>query len=80
MLGWCQKLPGLITCSDILFKSIMTETQNVAEVLGGDFLSSVTSQARNFMRDQMKVGQKAFFYHSNCKQPGIAGIIQVLEC
>ncbi|XP_033095265.1 thymocyte nuclear protein 1-like, partial [Anneissia japonica] len=23
-------------------------------------------QARNFMRDQMKKGQKAFFYHSNC--------------
>lgn len=33
-------------------------------------------QARNFMRD-MKVGQRAFFYHSNCKEPGIAGIIQV---
>lgn len=28
------------------------------------------------MRD-MKVGQQAFFYHSNCKEPGIAGIIQV---
>ena len=28
-------------------------------------------QARNFLRDQMKIGQKAFFYHSNCKQPGI---------
>lgn len=33
-------------------------------------------QARNFMRD-MKVGQQAFFYHSNCKEPGIAGIIKV---
>uniref|UniRef100_A0A3P9LZA9 Thymocyte nuclear protein 1 n=1 Tax=Oryzias latipes TaxID=8090 RepID=A0A3P9LZA9_ORYLA len=29
-------------------------------------------QARNFMR-QMKVGQRAFFYHSNCKEPGVAG-------
>ena len=31
-------------------------------------------QARNIMRDQMKVGDLAFFYHSNCKQPGIAGV------
>ena len=34
-------------------------------------------QARNFMRDQMKKGQLAFFYHSNCKTPGIAGIAEV---
>jgi len=31
-------------------------------------------QARNFMRDQMKVGDRAFFYHSNCEEPGIVGI------
>ena len=31
-------------------------------------------QARNFMRDQMKLGDKAFFYHSSCPEPGIAGI------
>ncbi|XP_054854250.1 thymocyte nuclear protein 1 [Eublepharis macularius] len=35
-------------------------------------------QARNFLRD-MKVGQKAFFYHSNCKEPGVAGIIKVVK-
>ena len=34
-------------------------------------------QARNFMRDQMKVGDRAFFYHSNCDEPGIAGIVEV---
>ena len=34
-------------------------------------------QARNFMRDQMKVGDKAFFYHSACEEPGIAGIVEV---
>jgi predicted RNA-binding protein with PUA-like domain len=34
-------------------------------------------QARNFMRDQMSVGDKVFFYHSNCKQPGIAGLAEV---
>ena len=31
-------------------------------------------QARNFMRDAMQVGDLAFFYHSSCPQPGIAGI------
>ena len=34
-------------------------------------------QARNFMRDQMKVGDGVLFYHSNCPQPGIAGIAKV---
>ena len=36
-------------------------------------------QARNFMRDQMKVGDKAFFYHSACEEPGIVGIVEVNE-
>ncbi|XP_061449007.1 thymocyte nuclear protein 1 [Rhineura floridana] len=35
-------------------------------------------QARKFLRD-MKVGQEAFFYHSNCKEPGIAGIIKIVK-
>jgi predicted RNA-binding protein with PUA-like domain len=34
-------------------------------------------QARNFMRDQMQVGDLAFFYHSSCPEPGIAGIIKI---
>lgn len=34
-------------------------------------------QARNFMRDQMKVGDKVFFYHSNCAIPGIVGLAEV---
>ena len=34
-------------------------------------------QARNFMRDQMQVGDRAFFYHSSCPEPGIAGIAEV---
>ncbi|XP_028413682.1 thymocyte nuclear protein 1-like [Dendronephthya gigantea] len=36
-------------------------------------------QARNFMRDQMRIGELAFFYHSNCKEPGIAGIMEVVK-
>ena len=34
-------------------------------------------QARNFMRDDMRVGDHAFFYHSSCPDPGIAGIVEV---
>jgi predicted RNA-binding protein with PUA-like domain len=36
-------------------------------------------QARNMMRDQMKVGDRAFFYHSNCKVPGIVGLMEVVR-
>ena len=36
-------------------------------------------QARNMLRDQIKVGDKAFFYHSNCKPPGIVGIMEVVK-
>ncbi|XP_058959136.1 thymocyte nuclear protein 1 [Pocillopora verrucosa] len=36
-------------------------------------------QARNFMRDQMKSGHLAFFYHSNCKNPGIAAIVEIVK-
>lgn len=34
-------------------------------------------QARNFMRDGMKVGDGVLFYHSGCAEPGIAGIARV---
>ncbi|MCC7483984.1 MAG: EVE domain-containing protein [Burkholderiales bacterium] len=34
-------------------------------------------QARNFMRDDMKTGDRAFFYHSSCEEPGIVGIVEV---
>ena len=34
-------------------------------------------QARNFMRDDMRVGDGVFFYHSNCAEPGIAGLAEV---
>jgi len=36
-------------------------------------------QARNFMRDQMRVGDLAFFYHSNCDEPGIVGVMKVVK-
>ncbi|MEE8530332.1 MAG: EVE domain-containing protein [Nitrosomonadaceae bacterium] len=36
-------------------------------------------QARNFMRDQMRIGDQVFFYHSSCKHPGIVGIAEVCK-
>lgn len=37
-------------------------------------------QARNFMRDEMQLGDHVFFYHSSCKEPGIAGLAEVCSC
>ena len=34
-------------------------------------------RARNFMRDDMQVGDKAFFYHSSAKPSGVAGIVTI---
>jgi len=34
-------------------------------------------QARNFMRDRMRVGDAVLFYHSNAKPPGVAGLARV---
>lgn len=36
-------------------------------------------QARNMLRDQMQVGDLAFFYHSNCAEPGIVGIVEIVR-
>ena len=34
-------------------------------------------QARNMMRDEIKVGDNAFFYHSSCADPGIVGVMKI---
>ena len=34
-------------------------------------------RARNFMRDEMRIGDGVFFYHSSCPEPGIAGVAEV---
>jgi len=34
-------------------------------------------QARNYMRDAMRKGDRGFFYHSSCEVPGIAGIVEI---
>ncbi len=36
-------------------------------------------QVRNFFRDAMKIGDMAFFYHSNCKVPGIVGTMRIVS-
>jgi predicted RNA-binding protein with PUA-like domain len=33
--------------------------------------------ARNYMRDQMRLGDLAFYYHSSCPEPGIAGVVRI---
>ncbi|XP_012917598.1 thymocyte nuclear protein 1 isoform X3 [Mustela putorius furo] len=38
----------------------------------------VSAKARNFLR-AMKLEQEAFFYHSNCKEPGIAGLVKIVK-
>ena len=34
-------------------------------------------QARNYMRDAMRIGDLALFYHSSCDEPGVAGVVRV---
>jgi predicted RNA-binding protein with PUA-like domain len=34
-------------------------------------------QVRNFMRDAMRAGDLAFFYHSSCAEPGVAGTVRI---
>ena len=36
-------------------------------------------QARNLLRDEVKKGDRVFFYHSNCTPPGIVGIAEVVR-
>ena len=36
-------------------------------------------QARNMMRDDMTIGDKVFFYHSSCKEPGVVGLMEIVS-
>lgn len=36
-------------------------------------------QVRNMLKNEIKVGDKAFFYHSSCTPPGIAGVMEVVK-
>jgi len=62
-----------------LFKSEPT-TYGI-DALAADKVTAWTGvrnyQARNFMRDEMRAGDRGCFYHSSCAEPGIAGIVEV---
>ena len=36
-------------------------------------------QARNFMRDDMRPGDRGFYFHSSCAEPGIVGFVEVVK-
>jgi predicted RNA-binding protein with PUA-like domain len=36
-------------------------------------------QARNMLRDEFAVGDRGFFYHSSCPEPGIVGVVQIVR-
>jgi len=36
-------------------------------------------QARNMLRDQMKIGDEAFLYYSNCDEPGVVAVVEIVE-
>lgn len=36
-------------------------------------------QVRNLLRDMIQVGDRGFFYHSSCEEPGIVGIVEVVK-
>ena len=36
-------------------------------------------QARNFMRDQMQIGDELLFYHSSCPRPGVVGVAKIVK-
>ncbi|MEX0450706.1 EVE domain-containing protein [Spiribacter sp. 218] len=51
-----------------------------AEPGGRDHWDGIRNyQVRNMFRDQFKVGDQAFFYHSNTKVPGIVGVMEIVS-
>ncbi len=68
MRYWLMKSePGDVSIDDLAAMPIQTV----------DWYGVRNYQARNFMRDQMSIGDGVLFYHSNCEVPGIAGIAEV---
>ena len=58
--------------SSYSFADLLAEPERVAEWDGVR-----NYQARNFMRDEMKVGDGVLFYHSNAKPPAVVGIARI---
>ncbi len=69
MQYWLMKSePGEVSIDDL--KSFPNQTV--------EWFGIRNYQARNFMRDQMNPGDKAIFWHSSCKEPGVYGIVEVI--
>ncbi|MBT5953755.1 EVE domain-containing protein [bacterium] len=65
---WLMKCEPNVYSIDDLIKDGVTQWEGVRNY-----------QARNFMRDRMKIGDIAFFYHSNSKPSGIIGLCEVCK-
>ena len=59
-----------------MFTRLITWRQSPNKLTTGTVFATIKS--RNFFRDEFSVGDLAFFYHSQCKVPGIVGTIQVI--
>ena len=72
-----EPLPHLVKGRDMgsyPFERFATEPQQQ-----GIYTGVRNYTARNNIRDHIKVGDHAFYYHASCKEPGIAGIVQVVR-
>jgi len=70
MARWLMKTePGEFSIDDLARRARRTEPWDGVR----------NYQARNMMRDQMRTGDQVFFYHSNCAEPGIVGIAEVVR-
>jgi predicted RNA-binding protein with PUA-like domain len=65
---WLMKTePGVVGIDDVLAMPRQTV----------DWWGVRNYQARNFMRDQMQVGDGVLFYHSSCAEPGVVGLARI---
>jgi predicted RNA-binding protein with PUA-like domain len=68
MSYWLMKSePGEFSIDDLAARPAQTEPWDGVR----------NYQARNMLRDQMKLGDRVFFYHSNCEVPGIVGLAEI---
>lgn len=83
-MAWMCAFP-LTTCeakqnlkAGMVFVPTLVSTEFVTATGPKNVRTTNQLAARNHMRN-MNAGDKAFFYHSNCKEPGIAGIMEIVK-
>lgn len=70
MNGWLMKSePDTFSLDDLAARPNQTEPWDGVR----------NYQARNMLRDQMRVGDPILFYHSNCTMPGVVGLAEVVS-